>query len=1530
MVVIVPPPPALSSKVLSLFHAKDDLLSNCPVLAFYGPSATATAAASSSRIQVHIFSCAGLHSYPRLTIAPSSPLYAAVNCLPREEQGDEICRGLAFSLYKYFSELPVVVRETWDNQSNSMGKLPSALKLFSEAHAAMLASRMAKVENVAEVIQDVRYSLGEQNLSWLDIDVVLPEGTMRSLDNRPRDSTLFEEEDDIAAQRYGDYASIVKLFGEEAFLPTSKLRRAPSKPTAINRSVTFSRKQKESLRREMCELLDTEENYVSKMYDLLHSVAADFRQKAKMKGSASSSPSEDALKGLFPPSLDNILAVNAEFLDAMRAILEETENDAIQDIENTSERGAPVSTEDPRHDVTGSLALAKCMTKFFPWFSDCYTDYIQAHAGFSHFLKIFMKETGSSFSRRVQETGEQRLTSMLIEPVQRLPRYNLYIDNITKQLPVRHPALKSFLKARDIITEICSRDSPTSQQFKVLDRLQNLVSAWPQHVRPQGRLISAADVVELSPPFKPPPQRSDAAAGILLLFAEQLIYLIKPPKSTMTARGLIAELDNPSLAVSSTKEQNKFDLIFGQRIEIFDSHFTERDEGRTVHIVRHSSSRNGLRNKTNGGIHVFSLVGSYEGKAVRLVEEIVKARVEARFAESEREGHKWEVRNTMGDLSLFSAIFEEYTDQPPDGRGTPAMIRVVVDKVHSPPHVAMEKEGVEVVVSLAVVGDGFYRLEVEGREDYSTRDHITAAEFLPVFCKRLSNVMQILHQIRNPTMTGILLVRNQQILSSLQIQLEGEEVANVEDRGFRPHSPVKILSNFFGGSTSSKDPISPRKLQRPLSTIEIPRMAPPPVPKSYSQLSDPYTNVHLASKGIELSTDSLSKLEETLASYVLALHARKGNVVGKVLLGRSYADELAVNELYNSLLENPSNHELAAQSPVDALFSAFEKFLKTAWKDQMGSVISQSALVSFQSNSASLYPGEFEESFKTLFGELPPQNQRALRAIVKLLADLLAGTSSDSDRGIITAAFADILVYEGNSHDFISLLDRFVEDMEMLFQRPGSSGQATPHGSVNSEARSRYGNTGSLTSNTSSLRKKFGFGTLSRENSKTESDSKVGSVWRTLSKSRGAESQPGSLSKASTLNRTKSTEDTRTSPKRPVSRERPTVLGAFSFEDSPSHSGRPFLSGLLDTIGENSPQPGAPARKKRRSSLSDLKSLPSSPPAWSPQKDVRRLNRNSPPTLSPQTPHRKQDSQRPSRVTSASPRTPSPVKPNTGDKGSQATASGFTPRSRIPSPSKENSPAPFRKTTNTPTRPSSSRSDEVTFTSFGSPSKRRTDSISGIPTLKSTTSAPSALSERATAGNSLKAPPTIVEKATSTSPQKLRMQSPQKLRERLQNEQRAIATAESNLQIELTEIGAEISNLSRHRSQTTSSPSKGAPIDNLETRLATLETKFSRLSSDLKVRTQVLSNDLASSLQVSEARVKKLDGLYRDANAENEALYSRFNEELARVLKGVRGGEGVEEMKKKLKEAEEESERLRKENRRLKRENIGLRAQLKE
>ena len=384
MAVIVPAPPSLSGE-LSLLHTTDPLLSNSAVLVFHGPAATI--GATSSRIQVHIFTPAGNASYARLAVSPNSPFYSAVSNLPLEEQGDEVCRGLAFGLKKYFAELSDAVKKTWCAEV----KAPSPSALFGDEHVAILASRMNRIDNVDEVIGEIELAFGEQRMSWLDVDVVLPSGSIQDV-QKTSDSPSSEdpEESQLLAQRYGNYAELIDAFGDLSFIPTSKLKRAPSTATAIGRSASFLKHQKENVRKELAELVDTEENYVERVKEL-SDLSDNF-------GAGLKPGSQEHLRGIFPAGIQDIASLNSEFLENLRTVFDATEPSAIKDIDAMSDAQptALQARQDFAADTQGVGAIAKCLCEWLPKFSNCYRDYMKSHTASAILLRSLLKSQDSS------------------------------------------------------------------------------------------------------------------------------------------------------------------------------------------------------------------------------------------------------------------------------------------------------------------------------------------------------------------------------------------------------------------------------------------------------------------------------------------------------------------------------------------------------------------------------------------------------------------------------------------------------------------------------------------------------------------------------------------------------------------------------------------------------------------------------------------------------------------------------------------------------------------------------------------------------------------------------------------------------------------------------------------------------------------------------------------------------------------------------------------------------------------------------
>ena len=1531
----------LSTENVSLYYTKDGLLENLPIIVFYGPSTTGNSTQNNSRIQAHIYSLAGLQSFPRLTVAPTSPHYAAVHHLPTDKQGDEIYRGLATSLLYYFSGIPKATKECMKELVARRRHNRQAPAMFDEMHAGDLAATMIRFDEPKDILDYFISALIPQTLSCVDLDLVLPPKTITRAkeDGEGPDQTLLVGEEGLPLYHYGKFDTFINSFGTPAFLPTSKLKRAPSRPTTHGRTKLLNRDQKVALRKEILELMDTEKSYVQKIHELVHSTASDFRL-------ASNGPLADRIiEKLFPQSLNVILETNSGFCDDIEKIVADTEEEAIKDINETMKpdlqsEGATSKGRAP--DATGIARFAKALLQWLPRFTNPYQDYMRTCTNLSSVLSEAI-QCDNTISNSVQEYGEQHLRSVLIEPVQRLPRYSLLIDNMINLLPSSHPALNNLLRAKDVITEICALDlDGTTQGTRTIACLRNLIDQWPASLTPSSRLITAVDVHEVGPPYS---EAISGQPGMLLLFPEFLIVLNKSEESALSARGLIAEVERPAARVNTLANDRRRALIFSACFPIADLRTLESVNGRLIWLYvpgdygpATSASQQQMRAgwaSTRG----YVLHSPYDGKAARLTEEVCKARIEGRFPEAIRESDRWSLRTvnpSVDGLGLFAAILEDDCQTSEARPYRQSRIRLELGGHRTTRSVLAETPTAEVAICISVLENERYRLDCRTTEDFTSTDIATGEELLILVPKRLQHMLRSLYQSQSHGLAATSVAFHRQVLQGLPIPSTGSEARG---RTFRPISPVKILSNFLGGGPTIQ-PTSPSKQQGPAPTLkDIPRMVPSLLPDTGTtfggDVSKPGDSVATIQANVKGTGDSLALLEDTFATYVVALRSRSGNIIGRVLRGRATADELKVNELYNTLVEDPSRIQEAAEVPVDVLFVSFEKFVRVAWKDRMGPILPKNLLKSMQVGLDTGRPTEFVLQFRTALEEMTPQNQRAFTATIKLLSDLLDASGNDGDRGALMASFTEVLIVDSNPHDYITLLDRLVDDYEMLFEsNTRAPEEAATSIASDSLRRNRSVNTGSLSSNASSLRRKFGFGTLSRENSKSEAESKVTSVWRTLSKNTKSpseiNSQPGSLSKG-TLLRSRSTDtDTRMLPPlRPGSKDRPTGSDSTPNDEPSSRPGSSHRSlAVLSTIGEVTPtKPMVLTKKKRRSSLSDLK-LPVDSPSLSSWMTSSPSQLRTPTKYQHTGGHVKQSPRDqtaiPESSVAKSNASPNPAKNRFGSP------------ERFTTPQvKEGSPQRFGYTQHKPSAqatravPPKDKVDRTEQSTIASPKT----SQSGIP-------APKGLSERQWPPNG-----TTPSKKGPQPPPKLRLQSPQKLRERLSNEHKTLNTASDELQAELAAIGTELSALKRAPSKlshtapikplnisptkaSTSSPTKPSTppsLDVLSSRLDQLTKTIVAHTSHTTSRLSSLATEasnLSTQLDASNRKIKKLDALYQEANAENEALYERFNDELRNIVGRVKKGEGVQVLRDRVAELEKEIGILREDKRVLKREAV--------
>ncbi|KAI0155029.1 hypothetical protein GGR57DRAFT_103640 [Xylariaceae sp. FL1272] len=1509
---------ALSPENVTLYQATDPLLGHLPILVFHGLCTTHNYTYNSSRVQIHVYTPAGFQSFPRLTISPNSPFYGVVNHLPREFQGDEVYRAIAFGLSKYFHELSDPVKAHIKQlYPTTRGRRPgSSPTLFTDQHAADLAKSMVRADNTADVIPKLHAALQTQHVNNVDIDLVLPPGSIIPLQAADFEDVP-EDEDDIldpTLRQYGMYTPLIKLFGEPMFLPTTRLRRAPSKPSALNRTKSFSKDQKVELRKKMAELVETEERYVTKVNELVREVAAEYRQKAQERQPGSFSPSEKDVDKLFPRSSDQILQVNTAFMHELRKILDESEESAKKDAESgvsSSRVGPSGSLLGRSKDASGALSMAKVMLEWFPKFTECYQDYIRASQNFPQLITSFVNQQ-STFTQRVVVTGEQHLRSTVIEPVQRLPRYSLMIDQIVSCLPITHPALQPMLKARDIIANICSMDDPMADKPHVSTRLRNMIESWPPDLDPQGRLITAADFIEIAAPYdniNVAETQSDDRGGLFLVFSDSIVLVKKMYGVKMTARDLLREIDKPSpagLLASMTNAAGgpgSYELAFAGWHELANIRFTESADGRMTWMTSGKEMNGAYASDFVSNIAVtsrcFMLLESYEGKSAKWTEDIVKARVENRFAEAEREDPCWTLRSVrMPDtgLGLFAAVFQEGIDQILEGRKEPAPIRIVVDHEKGTKGSPVGHYGVEICSDVKAGDMTKIVMITVGLHGKKTTDEVAMDDFLPTLARRIIHYLSTQFNVANPGLTSALVNTHTKILHELRVSNRTEKT-----RSFLASSPVKYLSSFLGGS-SVTEATSTTRLQRALTDSSALSLGSFSGQISRSNSSRDAASIYGSIKsrdgqrvgpGEPEPENPIMQTEQTFTGYIMNLLALKGSFNVRTLMNRSMVDETLINDVYNKLIGSPFDPLNSSDFTADVVFASFEKFVANGWRNQMGHIITTKALDALQERASKRLPGDFADFVHFLFADMAPQNRRAFSALVRLLNELLEACNNDSDRGSLTLAFAELLVDADIAPQYINLLDRLVEDCERIFDEgPTSFNLSTGTGgsvyeSMTSATRSGKSHTGSVTSNTSSLRKKFGLGDfLMRQNSKTETDSRS-SVWRSLSKHgrNPGTGDPASLSRGSVA-RTRSVDLVGGTNKlrRPGSRDRPPIAGAF--DDTFS---RPTSSQRLETIGEPGETIAKAPRKKRRSSLSDLKSL----------MEATRLDDDDEP-LQPLS-HMKETSEK----FNSTPRLPSPSKipisPKTHHQISQQITASVTHSAKQKENIKENIDDPYRTVT----------------ASNESPRKGHLKllSTSNIPTLKPSRTDPGPDTS-----------PTRPTTSPSKSPGKLRLQSPQKLRERLQGEKKAVEQVDANLQSELSKISAEMGKVNSNlpRSGTTD-------LKKLSTSVQGLEERLPAMLAQITERQEQLQKDMENTLKATEAKVKAIDQLYKETKAENELLYEKFNSELGKIVKALKGKgrEDKEELLAKVKDANEETARVKKENARLRREMVSLRALVK-
>jgi len=412
------------------------------ILVFYWPVQSVGSLASTSRIRTTILSAAGFKSFGAFSVAPNSSYYSAVHKLPEDKQRDDVCRGIAFALCRYFSEVPSEVKSAIEDENIHHG----VGHRWGQTHAAQVTCRMGKVINVEEVIEALRPFSKERPSS-----PVVPIRPLASI-RKTRPSFLPSDGAGNGALKGGHMPTPSRR------TPSAQTRRTPSSSQPTLRKHTLE--QLESLRFKMCEFVDTEDRYISRLQELIDLVTNHGRTPKSLSSKFSSSRNQKAMNAMlqFPGLLDHIKDLNVAFLDDIETALQNSEDSALNFLDQAQYNAElSQSVKDPM----GIYTFAKVLLEHVPKFPMPYREYLDLHSQISSNLDQFLKDGTSSI---------QQAPSLLMEPAQRISRYGLYIDTMMPHIPSTFTAaIRTLEKARKIIAEICEMEPAAST---ILDSLR--------------------------------------------------------------------------------------------------------------------------------------------------------------------------------------------------------------------------------------------------------------------------------------------------------------------------------------------------------------------------------------------------------------------------------------------------------------------------------------------------------------------------------------------------------------------------------------------------------------------------------------------------------------------------------------------------------------------------------------------------------------------------------------------------------------------------------------------------------------------------------------------------------------------------------------------------------------------------------------------------------------------------------------------------------------------------------------------------
>ena len=439
--------------------------------------------------------CGGLQLEP-FKVGKGTRYSSAIGHLPNNQKDCIERCALAMAMLQYFSKIPKSVLIA-SEKSVRYSELPSRESaVFDEMHAADIVANAETIRHKpAQIASQIDRFTTPRTVPFVGIDVVI--STMKKNANNGLDHLQeLTEIMGLPKARLSEfvYPDALRCIGDDA----------------TKEQVPILKKFSGRLKNLLIEFYQTEINYIEKLKHIVNEYLIPTRRP---QPNGISLPLDKSTKRiLFPSSLQRILFVNERFLK--EAWIAETMED-----------------------------LSLCCLKHFEYFRMPYNEFFKSRIENESILQQALKSDAFLIyndQMRKKTSFPVGCKEILVEPIQRIPRYSLLLDSIVSRLEIGDEAIPLMRKALDIVHSIGAYGGPqTFANAYTSQMLTKTIEGFPlQILNASTELCFALDVSELNYPD----EGEEKEPMSLLLFNERLVFVRRKTHSETLAKNLIARI----------------------------------------------------------------------------------------------------------------------------------------------------------------------------------------------------------------------------------------------------------------------------------------------------------------------------------------------------------------------------------------------------------------------------------------------------------------------------------------------------------------------------------------------------------------------------------------------------------------------------------------------------------------------------------------------------------------------------------------------------------------------------------------------------------------------------------------------------------------------------------------------------------------------------------------------------------------------------------------------------------------------------